>query len=87
MGRHDVVNFDHLEQYRISLIDLTVDYGKVLVAQELSRSVADRYKTTRDTTMLVEHLYLLIRDKEAFHFMFFTNPWDTLCYDVSLPEI
>lgn len=86
LGRHDIVNFEHLEQYRISLIDLTGDYGNMIVARRLSKSVADRYKTTRDTTMLIEHLYLLIRDKEMFHSMYYTNPWDTLCYDVSLPD-
>lgn len=66
LGRHDVVNFEHLEQYRVSLIDLTNDYGNMLVAKQLSRSVADRYKTRRDTTMLIEHLYLLIRTKRPF---------------------
>ncbi len=44
LGRHDLVDWDHAEEYRISLLDLTQDYRDIRLHDQLTLAVEERYR-------------------------------------------
>lgn len=59
LGRRDLVNYDHVEEYRISLLDLTKQYGNIILDNQLSLAISERYLTD-GTVINVSHLLQII---------------------------
>lgn len=78
LGRRDIRNFDHLEEIRQSLIDLTAEYNKLELCAVLDFAFEERYHITIDTSTLLGTLYHLVRDAKAFGDLFYTDPGDHL---------
>ncbi|UHM27629.1 MAG: RNA-dependent RNA polymerase [Fushun virga-like virus 1] len=87
LGRRDIVNPVHVEQYRVSLVDLTTQYANNVICEKLSEAICDRYNINGNYAPLIGGLYKLMRDREAFAKLFVIPENANICYDVSLPTL
>lgn len=88
LGRADLVNEHHREDYRVSLVDLTTPFGDFRMFDMLSFAVAERYKrqcTSRDSVFYT--LYNLPRDVAIFNSLYDKYDTDVYCYDPSRPSL
>lgn len=86
LGRHDVVNWEHLEEYRVSMSDLTRLYGNAHVVTVLARAVSDRYCCAVDFRSMIESLFSMSNDPRCMREMFYSNVGDVLCSDPTRPS-
>lgn len=80
LGRNDLVDREHVEQYRISLIDITAPLKDINHCAVLNRQFSARYKFGYDIDMLIYCFYYFVRDKVAFHSNFYLDDCDELPY-------
>lgn len=78
LGRRDIKNYQHLEEIRQSLIDLTSDYDQLGLCQILDYAFLERYKLNIDTATLLTTLYQVVRDEDEFRSLFYTCDGDHL---------
>nr|QZN83593.1 putative helicase-RdRP protein [Tomato fruit blotch virus] len=81
LGRHDLANFDHVEEYRISFLDNVKHYSNLSLADILTRALCDRYNCSFDCNPAISAMHQMAVDKELFKTLFYTLPSDTLCLD------
>ncbi|APG77698.1 RdRp [Hubei virga-like virus 9] len=86
LGRHDVVNWTHLEEFTTSMRDVTASYGDARVCAELAKAAADRYNVGIDLTPLIESMYLLFRDPTLMREFFGEPQHGVMSRDTSLPK-
>nr|WPV74289.1 MAG: replicase protein [Drosophila Crammond virga-like virus] len=86
LGRHDVVNWEHLEEYRVSMRDMTMQYSDGKVSVVLARAISDRYNCAVNFTSMIESLYALSGDFEVLKTFFYSEPYDVLCNDPTRPS-
>lgn len=86
LGRHDVVNWAHLEEYRVSMVDITNSFGDARVCAEIANAVADRYKICVNVSPAIEALYLLFRDKAVLTEFFVIPANGEVSKDTTLPK-
>ncbi|APG77560.1 RdRp [Beihai barnacle virus 2] len=87
LGRHDLVNWEHCEEYRVSYSDNVVAYADARVATVLARAVRERYAYADvNIETLISALHV-IASPDYFSSLFFTLPSDVLCHDVSRPTL
>lgn len=86
LGRKDLKNFDHVEDYRISLLVLTNVYNNPVVSDLLSDAVNERYGGKMDLTVVVSALLQLIGDKEEFKTLY-NLPKNNICLGPSRPKL
>nr|UQT02528.1 RNA-dependent RNA polymerase [Red mite virga-like virus 1] len=70
LGRTDMRNPEHVEEYRSSLLDLTRDYGAPGVSDALDAAVADRHPSYRGRSGLALALRSAVLDHDLFHSLF-----------------
>lgn len=86
LGRTDLVNEDHVEQYRVSLCDLMSQYGISLYNIYLNDAINERYNTTGDHSIVYSTIHGLINDKEEFAKLYYFEEGD-IVRDPSLPGL
>lgn len=69
LGRSDLVNWEHAEEYRQSLVDLLKSYYDSSIDNGLAAALLERYKVI-GISALLEAICLLISDKEKFKTLF-----------------
>lgn len=74
LGRKDMVSEEHVECYRISVLDNIKILYNTDLSQEISRCHRDRYSNMSDTELLVSALLTLVESKESFASLFERNP-------------
>lgn len=84
LGRNDLRNYDHVEEYRISFKDNVKNYNDLRVLEELNLAFTERYSIYHDFTCAFAALYH-VSAKEEFHALFYHNEGDRLCLDPSRP--
>nr|WPR18885.1 MAG: RNA-dependent RNA polymerase [Virgaviridae-like virus 1] len=84
LGRSDLTNPEHVEQYRVSLQDIVKPYRNICLHEVLSLAVNERYLSSGNHSNTFSHLFAIVHDKEEFHKLFFSLPEDNMCYDPSL---
>nr|QZZ63341.1 hypothetical protein [Leuven Virga-like virus 1] len=88
LGRKDLRNFDHAEEYRVSLKDLLMDLNNKKVMQVLNEAINERYPSNiQDHTILVSNLMKLVSCRENFSELFYSEKGDKLCMDKKLPSL
>lgn len=88
LGRRDLVNAQHVEEYRVSCVDLYEVFGNAVINHPLSAALAERYMVPyRDFSSTFATIYNLSKNKEQFHSLFFTLPGDVLWTDPSRPSL
>lgn len=86
LGRHDLRNLDHVEEYRISTLDLIKGYADPVVAYHLAASVADRYLLNFSIVPLIETLYNIVADSNLFSELYYSYS-DDIKYIGQLPDL
>lgn len=87
LGRHNIVNWEHLEQYRISCMDLVKDYNNYFIHDEITKAFNERYSCNEDLGYIMSTIYNLVHNKLDFQSMFFVAPGEILSKDPSLPTL
>lgn len=66
LGRKDLKNYEHVEDYRISLMDLTSIYNNPVVSELLTDAVNECYGGKMDLSVVISALLQLIGDTNEF---------------------
>nr|QVG74697.1 hypothetical protein 1 [ssRNA positive-strand virus sp.] len=82
-GRADLVNYGHVEDYRISTKDLLVSYNDTNIDEHLGRAIAERYNSIYDISLLLENILAFVNSKETFKKLFYIPDGAVLCNDPS----
>lgn len=87
-GRHDLVNADHVEEYRISCMDLFSVFSNAAINGPLSVALCERYSAPqRDFSLVFSTLYNMTHNRTSFHSMFYSLPGDVPWTDPSRPSL
>lgn len=79
LGRNDLVNHEHAECYRRSLVDLCYHYGNEYLYGYLSLALADRYDLPKtDYSVFFRAFYTLINSPEQFSRLYYQRPGDVI---------
>jgi hypothetical protein len=88
LGRHDMRNPDHVEEYRRSCLDRVAPLSNVFPRSALNDAITDRYKTNfTEHDSLINSLVYLTEDPERFASLYYTVPGDRLCVDPTRPSV
>lgn len=82
IGRHDLVNPAHVEEYRISCIDNLSNYSSSAICSAVASAVKERYGVFNDFTNFFTSIPSLCK-KETFHSMFYSEPTDNIDHSIS----
>nr|WAW15886.1 MAG: replication-associated protein [Citrus leprosis virus C2] len=74
LARYDLVNWTHIEEYRISLLDSTKHFVDQEVLIELALAVQDRYPVFMDPKEVFEVIRVLVQDPVDFASLFEEPP-------------
>nr|AVK59469.1 replicase protein [Hubei virga-like virus 11] len=86
-GRHDIVNWEHLEEYRISMTDLLKEYDDSSIYFEISCAMSERHSKPIDAGLLLTTLHGIVNDKNLFKTLYYVNEGDILLSDPSRPSL
>ncbi|AVK59478.1 RNA-dependent RNA polymerase [Nephila clavipes virus 3] len=84
LGRSDLRNPEHIEQFRISLEDLTLEYNDLHIIEEVERAIEDRYSCPGQAQGILYALSSVIHNKDAFHSLYYIDPNGNYLYDPSI---
>lgn len=87
IGRNDLVDYEHVEQYRISLVDITSSLRNINHHGVLNKHFRARYKFNYDIDLLLYSIYYFVRDKELFHSNYYVDDGDVLTYTNIRPDL
>nr|DBA44346.1 TPA_asm: hypothetical protein [Pemphredonvirus anglici] len=87
LGRSDLVNPDHVEEYRVSLADIVKPFANILIHDNLSAAINERYKISGNHSQIFINLYEIINDKDKFNSIFIFYPEDNINLDPSRPKL
>nr|QNJ34552.1 ORF2 [Bemisia tabaci virga-like virus 1] len=88
LGRRDLVNDEHVEEYRVSCEDVLKPLFNSLVCEGLSVGVCERYGGfMSDCVNLCAVLKAIVTDKREFKKLFVAHNWMKLSKDVSRPKL
>jgi hypothetical protein len=89
LGRRDLVNDEHVEEYRISLVDLVGGYSDVFVDYELTAALIERYEWLElgDIGSLLQCIVGIVNERERFLSLYYNNPGDIVINDPSRPKL
>lgn len=71
LGRGDVLDFEHLEEYRVSLADNLKTICNEECVTLLVEALSERYNSSYDSRFLIYDLINLVNDKEQFANVFY----------------
>nr|UGC12016.1 RNA dependent RNA protein [Glossina morsitans morsitans negevirus] len=78
LGRKDLVNYKHLEEFRISMLDLISQYGNYFDLHILGLAIIERYHFPYDPFEHIRNLISTIRCPESFKSLFFHTQNDRI---------
>nr|UUV42179.1 MAG: ORF1 [Utsjoki negevirus 1] len=75
LGRHDMVNSAHVEEYRVSFMDTTRNYSNYYICIEVAKALQERYGILTDHTVFLSTLKHMTT-KENFSKLFYSEVGD-----------
>lgn len=88
LGRRDLSNYDHVEEYRVSCCDMMLPLFNGVIVKGLSMGVYERYKgEMSECGKLLAVLYMMCSDKEKFSKLFVHHVGVILCMDPSKSKL
>lgn len=87
LGRHDLRNDAHIEEYRVSLNDLLQVYRDKTVFPVFNQAFNERYPSPIvDHTYIIEVVLALCERELSFRSLFYSRPDDIVCRDPQRPK-
>jgi hypothetical protein len=81
-GRLDLVNWDHVEDYRVSCCDLITSFRDATLLPQLSQAITERYNSTiSDHSEAISMIHALVTDKIEFATLYEHIDGRPLCMD------
>lgn len=90
LGRPSLVNWEHAEDYRVSIADLVTDYASPHNHQVMTNALVERYAILHPPgtfSAVFSTIVTLVSDSELFKKLFYSLPTDVLCMDPSRPSL
>lgn len=87
LGRRDLRNYEHAEQYRVSTADLLKQITSIGDILLLNDAVMSRYPSCPDNFSMIQALISVVQDREKFLALFELPHGEKLCMDPSLPSL
>nr|UYO08069.1 helicase and RNA-dependent RNA polymerase [Blunervirus sp.] len=88
LGRFDLRNTEHVEEYRVSFVDNTRTYSMQPLHELISRALYERYSYFYyNCSNALSAMVCVARDKEAFQTLYYSLPSDNINHDVNLPTL
>ena len=88
LGRTDLVNWEHVEEYRVSLKDLCSVFNDVTMVEKLNYALEDRYPSdVADHTCMISNLLEMLKTSKSFCKLYYSLPGDKLCQDPLRPKL
>lgn len=88
LGRHDMSNYEHVENYRISCVDTMLSLFNPVVAPGLTLGLQERYNCTlADVTKVLAVLRTICHDPNKFAALYLHDKGVILCNDVSASKL
>lgn len=88
LGRTDIRNYAHLEEYRISHVDLLKSYNLMCLNLAINEALKNRYPwVTMDMTCIMSSIYHFFSTTDNLKTLFTTLPGDILLLDPSTPKL
>lgn len=88
LGRNDLVNFEHVEQYRVSLMDNLRNYFKRELHEQYAAAVANRYKLNYQPIYIFDAICSLLFSKSRFAILYYERDNDKINLSVNnLPGV
>ncbi|APG77735.1 RdRp [Sanxia atyid shrimp virus 1] len=82
-GRKDLANWEHLEECRVSFLDLTSDYDHWFLYEPLERAIYERYGVYYSMSMLLPQIRVFLSSFKHFSSLFVAPEDLPLCDDPS----
>lgn len=88
-GRRDLVNWEHVEDYRVSCLDLIVPYESAVVDYEVSDAMQERYPGCNSAMVgnVIDYIYNVLQSREEFFQLFYLQDGVILSSDPSRPSL
>lgn len=88
LGRRDLVDYTHANEYRISYCDLLKDYEDISITPVLNRAINERYPNNiLDHSFVLSSIHNIINDRENFNDLFYIAEGVVLIDDPSRPKL
>lgn len=78
LNRSDLVNYDHVEEYRVSLADLTKPFANAIINEDLSAAVNERYGCTGLHSQVFSAIHNITKNKNVFKALYYHRKEDIL---------
>lgn len=88
LGRSDLVNWEHAEEYRVSLDDLTRVYSNAAINEVFEAALRERYRCgPLQLGQVLATIRYVVSQRPLFRQMFWVVPGARLCHDPSRPKL
>uniref|UniRef100_A0AB38ZKF6 Polyprotein n=1 Tax=Suncus murinus ribovirus 2 TaxID=3139576 RepID=A0AB38ZKF6_9VIRU len=90
LGRHDLVNYDHADEYRVSSLDLTKGYDNHKVGELLTYAISERYNVRLgNVAIILSCIRRFLSSKSSFFSLYYTHEGEEelLSTDPSRPSL
>nr|APG77744.1 RdRp [Hubei virga-like viurs 8] len=88
LGRRDIRNFQHLEEYRVSHVDLLKIYDDYRVCSLIGPAIQERYPTcVLNFSVVLPSIYYCFKSIDNLKKLFYSLPGDNLLRDPSFPTL
>nr|QVG74719.1 RNA-dependent RNA polymerase [ssRNA positive-strand virus sp.] len=87
LGRNDLVDYVHVEEYRISFLDNLHYYKNSFNYDMISEALNDRYNINGDHTIIYNALLYIVSDKKIFSKLYYLEDNAKLIIDPSRPSL
>ncbi|APG77532.1 RdRp [Wuhan heteroptera virus 1] len=87
LGRSDLVNYVHVNEYRISLHDNWVNYSNILLHNSISANFSDRYHYDEDISPLLSALWNVVSSEKLFAEGYYWHDCDEETLYSTLPKL
>ncbi|XP_045482784.1 uncharacterized protein LOC123686594 [Harmonia axyridis] len=87
LGRRDMVDRKHVEDYRISLKDLIAHYNDEVISEEMEFHVRDRYQKQLNYKCLANTIFAIVHNKDEFHSLYREDSFYSGSYVGSRPSL
>ncbi|QRG34866.1 replication-associated polyprotein [Hibiscus yellow blotch virus] len=85
LARVDLLNWTHIEEYRISLVDSTKFFCDEDISSQLSKATYERYKSIADLSQVFNTIRAVVLDESLFKTLFEEPEYDKYPETVTLP--
>jgi len=86
LGNKSLVNYEHMEEFRVSFCDLVSNYSSKFLCDLCSSALEERYNLCFDFSLATSALHHIVTNKDEFAKMYYAADGANICTDPSRPR-